>query len=147
MKFLQPGNWRRGEADRRKESRGLNCSAPRRNFNLSSTLHCNVSLIAGIASGARGGFQGGGGTDFHRLAKMQNSRVFSRSGIGNVVISGSPCTPVGSGVMKQTSIIGALPQQCFEEPHWASMSVVLLVISADVLTVVILLLAILHWLK
>ena len=49
--------------------------------------------------------------------------------------------------MKQTSIIGALPQQCFEEPHWASMSVVLLVISADIIAVVGLLLAILHWLK
>jgi hypothetical protein len=43
--------------------------------------------------------------------------------------------------------VGALPQPCFEEPHWANMSVVLLVISADVLTVVILLLATLHWLK
>ena len=43
--------------------------------------------------------------------------------------------------------IGALPQQCFEEPHRPSMSVVLLVISADVLSVAILLLAILHWLK
>jgi hypothetical protein len=51
--------WRQGT--KKLESRGSNCSAPRRNFNLSSTLHCNVSLIAGIASGARGGFQGGTG--------------------------------------------------------------------------------------
>jgi len=39
-----------------------------------------------------------------------------------------------------------LPQPCLEEPHWASMLVVPLVISADVLTVGILLMAIIHWL-
>ena len=50
--------------------------------------------------------------------------------------------------LRQSSVdIGAPPQQCLKEPHRASLSVVLLVISADVLTVVILLLAILHWLK
>ena len=43
--------------------------------------------------------------------------------------------------------IGALPQRCFEEPHWASLSVVLLVISADLIVAAILLLAILHRLR
>src|ERR1035437_5891242 len=32
------------------ESRGSNCTALRCNFNLPSTLHCNVGLIAGIAT-------------------------------------------------------------------------------------------------
>jgi hypothetical protein len=35
----------------------------------------------------------------------------------------------------------------FQEANWASLSVVLLVVAADVFTVVILLLGILHWLK
>jgi len=35
---------------RLKESRGSNCSALRRNFNLPSTLRCNVSLILRIAT-------------------------------------------------------------------------------------------------
>jgi len=43
--------------------------------------------------------------------------------------------------------IKALPQQCVEEPNRASMSVVLVVVSADVLTVVILLVAIVRWLR
>jgi hypothetical protein len=48
-------------------------------------------LEAEIVGGFQGGSGGGdwGGTDCRRLAKMQKSRVFSRSEIGNVVISGS----------------------------------------------------------
>jgi hypothetical protein len=50
------------------ESR-LNCTALRCNFNLPSTLHCNVSLIAGIATDSSmvwresGGRTGGGRLD------------------------------------------------------------------------------------
>lgn len=50
-------------------------------------------------------------------------------------------------LQQSSADIGALPQQCFEELHWPSMSVVLLVISADVFAVVGVLLAILHWFK
>ena len=51
---MRAGNGRKNE----KESRGSNCSALRRNFNLPPTLHCNVSLIAGLATDLRGSFGG-----------------------------------------------------------------------------------------
>jgi hypothetical protein len=41
-----------GGQQKRKESRGPNCTALRCNFNLPSTLHYNLSLIAGIATGS-----------------------------------------------------------------------------------------------
>jgi hypothetical protein len=38
------------DGSKKLESRGSNCSALRRNFNLPSTLRCNISLIGGIAT-------------------------------------------------------------------------------------------------
>jgi hypothetical protein len=45
-----PCNRRECGRGKLKESRGSNCTTLRCNFNLPSTLHSNVSLIAGIAT-------------------------------------------------------------------------------------------------
>jgi hypothetical protein len=59
-----------------------------------------------------------------------------------------PHEPAEKELQQSSAAIGGLPQECLEEPNSASMLVVPLVISADVIMVATLLLVVMrHWLK